>query len=233
MTVAGEARPSSGGPTRVLFVYYTFTQQARRVSVAMADTLREGACEVSEAVIELTDRRYAPQFAEFPWRHPFLRLIRMLPAQLRRATGEVRIPPEAASADYDLVIVGSPTWWLTMSMPIRSFMRSPEAKTLLDGTAFTGYVVCRRYWGNNLKTVKRLGADQGGRYLDGEHFVFAGGQVRSLLSLLSYMRTGENRERMLGVRIPPTNLQPDFGDQASAFARTLAQASTTPAAATP
>jgi hypothetical protein len=30
------------------------------------------------------------------------------------------------------------------------------------------------------------------------------------------------RERSLGIKIPPTNLKPDFGDQAQEFANTLA-----------
>jgi hypothetical protein len=67
-----------------------------------------------------------------------------------------------------------------------------------------------------------LGAKLGGAYVDGVHFSFAGGQVRSLLSLLSYFGKGENRERYLGVKIPPTNLKPDYGEQARAFAAELA-----------
>jgi hypothetical protein len=42
-----------------------------------------------------------------------------------------------------------------------------------------------------------------------------GGQVRSLLSLVSYLGTDEFRERYLGVRIPPANLQDYHLDQAS------------------
>ena len=49
-----------------------------------------------------------------------------------------------------------------------------------------------------------------------------GGQVRSLLSLISYFGRGENRERYLGVKIPPTNLKPDALEQARAFAAGLA-----------
>ena len=30
------------------------------------------------------------------------------------------------------------------------------------------------------------------------------------------------RERSLGIKIPPTNLKPDFGEQAAAFANQLA-----------
>ena len=63
---------------------------------------------------------------------------------------------------------------------------------------------------------------RGGEYVDGVHFTYEGGQIRSLLSLLSYFGKGEMRERSFGIRIPPTNLKPDFGDEATAFANTLA-----------
>ena len=224
MTTDDEGGVPSGAPggPRVLFVYYTLSQQARRVAKAMTATFRTEGCEVTEAVIEFTDKRYVKQFNHFPWKHAVFGVVRMLPAQLRRATGEIQIPEAATSGDYDLVVVGSPTWWLTMSMPMRSFLESPEADTLLAGTKFAGYVVCRRYWGNNIKTVKRLGTKRGGVYLDGLHFAYAGGQVRSLLSLISYMGTGEYRERFLGIKIPPTNLKPDYEELSAMFARGLA-----------
>jgi hypothetical protein len=146
----------------------------------------------------------------------------MLPAQLRGATGEIRVPEAARDGDYDLICIGSPTWWLKTSVPVRSFLKSDEAGRLLDGTPFAAFVVCRRYWGTNLRTVRKLGTKQGGEYVDGTHFSFAGGQIRSLLALLSYFGTGENRARYLGVKIPPTNLRPDYAEQARAFAAELA-----------
>ena len=82
--------------------------------------------------------------------------------------------------------------------------------------------VCRRYWSVNLKEVKRRGIAKGGTYIDGIRFTYEGGQIRSLLSLLSYFGKGEMRERSLGIKIPPTNLKPDFSDQARDFANTLA-----------
>jgi hypothetical protein len=210
------------GAPRVLFVYYTLSQQAARVATAMTDTLKAEGCDVTEAVIEFTDKRYKKRFDHFPWKHAFLDLLAMLPAQLRRATGEIGIPDAAASGDYDLVVVGSPTWWLTTNMPIRSYLESPEGVKTLNGKDFASYVVCRRYWGNNQKTVKRLGTKAGGTYLDGIHFAYEGGQVRSLLSLLSYMKSGEYKDRFLGIKIPPTNLKSDFEGLSAAFAQGLA-----------
>jgi menaquinone-dependent protoporphyrinogen IX oxidase len=207
---------------RVLLVYYTYTQQSRRVAEAMGDVFRERGCDVSQARIEFTDPRYAERFSRFPLRHAFLDILGMLPAQLRGASGEIRIPDGARGGDYDLVCIGSPTWWLKTSVPVRAFMKSDAAGRLLDGKRFAAFAVCRRYWSINLKAVRRLGTKQGGQYVSDTHFSFAGGQVRSLLSLISYFGHGENRERYLGVKIPPTNLKPDFGEQARAFANQLA-----------
>jgi hypothetical protein len=67
-----------------------------------------------------------------------------------------------------------------------------------------------------------MGTKQGGAFADGIHFRYQGGQVRSLLSLLSYLGSGEYRERYLGVKIPPTNLQEHHLEEARKFADGLA-----------
>jgi menaquinone-dependent protoporphyrinogen IX oxidase len=206
----------------VLFVYYTHTQQAERVSDAMAETLRERGCDVTKASIEFTEPKYVERFSRFPFRHAVFDIVPLFLPQLRRKTGQIRIPDEAKRGDYDLVVVGSPTWFFMSAMPIRSYLKSDEARTVLSGKPFSVYVVCRRYWHWNLNEASALGKAQGGKYIDGVHFTYEGGQVRSLLSLLSYFGAGEMRKRYLGIKIPPTNLKPDFTEQATAFANQLA-----------
>jgi len=207
---------------RVLFVYYTYTQQTRRVVEAMAEVLRERGCEVRQASIEFTDKRWAERFTRLPLRHAILDVVGMLPAQIRGATGEIQIPDEAREGDYDLICIGSPTWFFRQSVPIRSYLKSDAAAQLLKGKRFTAFVVCRRYWRTNLKSVRKVGTKLGGKYVDGIHFTFAGRQIRSLMSLLSYFGAGENRERYLGVKIPPSLLKPDYREQAQSFANELA-----------
>jgi hypothetical protein len=46
--------------------------------------------------------------------------------------------------------------------------------------------------------------------------------VRSLLSLTSYLGSGQYREKYLGVRIPGTNVQPEQLEQTRTFAGALA-----------
>ena len=123
--------------------------------------------------------------------------------------GEIRTPDEVRNGDYDLICIGSPTWWRTTNMPMRSFLKSDEARKLLAGKPFAAFVVCRRYWRENFKTVRKLGEKQGGRYVGGVHFEYPGGQISSLLSLTSYLGSGEYRDRYMGLRIPTTNVQPE------------------------
>jgi flavodoxin len=207
---------------RVLLVYYTHTQQALRVADAMAETLRGRGCDVTEAGIEFTDPRYLDKFSRFPFRHAVFDILPLLLPQTFRKTGQIKVPDELKSGDYDLVCLGSPTWFFTTCMPLRSYLKSEDAKKILAGKPFGAYVVCRRYWSINLKEAKKLATAAGGSFVASTKFQYEGGQIRSLLSLLSYFGKGEMRERSFGIKIPPTNLKPDFGDQAKAFANQLA-----------
>jgi hypothetical protein len=92
----------------------------------------------------------------------------------------------AQQGDYDLICIGSATWWLTTCLPIRSFRMSDAAARVLAGKRFAAFVVCRRYWRGNLKSLRKLATAHGGQYVQETHFVAAGGQIRSLLSLISY-----------------------------------------------
>jgi hypothetical protein len=214
--VQTETRP------RVLFVYFTYSQQTLRVVDAMSATLRERGCDVRQARIEFTDPRYAELFSHFPFRHAYLAVARMVAPQLLHATGQIRVPDTVREPDYDLVCIASPTWWLNPCMPIRSFMQSDLAGTVLAGKQFAAIVVCHRYWKNNLATLKALGIKKGGQFVNGIHFIAAGGAIGSMFALMGYLGTGAVQERYLGVKLPPPNLQPSYLGEARAFAGKLA-----------
>jgi hypothetical protein len=217
--------PSAGGADkqpRVLLLYYTFTGQSLKVLQAAGEVLRDRGCEVHEARIEFTDPRYSRRFSRFPLRHVWPDMLSVLPAQKRRATGEIRTPDVVRNGDYDLICIGSPTWWDAVSMPMRSFLKSDEGRKLLADRPFAVFVVCRQYWRENLSEVRELAERHGGRYVGGLHFTYPGDSLRSMLSLTSYLGSGEYRDRYLGMRIPPTNIQPEQLEQARTFARSLA-----------
>jgi len=207
---------------RVLLLYYTYTGQSLRVLEAAGKVLSERGCEVRKAQIEFTDPRYAERFSRFPMRRVWPDMLSVLRPQKRGATGEIRTPDTVRDGDYDLICIGSPTWWQTVSMPMRSFLKSDEAQKLLTGTRFAVFVVCRQFWRENLTAVRELAEQQGGQYVDEIHFTYPGDPLRSMLSLTSYLGSGEYRKKYLGVRIPSTNVQPEQLEQTRTFAASLA-----------
>jgi menaquinone-dependent protoporphyrinogen IX oxidase len=213
---------SSDRRPQVLLLYYTYTGQSSKVLDVAAEVFRERGCQVHAAPIEFTDPRFSRRFSRFPMRHVWRDMFSVLPAQSRKATGEIRIPDEARSGNYDLICIGSPTWWRDTSMPMRSYLESDDAKSVLSGKPFAVFVVCRRYWQENFETVRNLAVKQGGRYLSELHFGYPGGQIRSMLSLTSFLGSGEYRDRYLGIRIPTTNVQPLQIEQTRIFAAQLA-----------
>jgi flavodoxin len=213
---------SANDKPRVLLVYYTLTKQSGRVADAMADAFEARGCDVTKALIQFTDQRWVPKLSEFPMTRPMPQIGSILFAQLRHKTGEIRIPPEAEQGDYDLVVLASPTWWFQTSMPIRSYLESPGAKNVLNGKPFACASISRRYYSINLGQQKKLAEKNGGRFVDKTHFVVAGGQVKSMLSWLGYMKHGKAQERVMGLKMPPPNLKPDFKQQARKFVGSVA-----------
>src|SRR5947209_19418490 len=118
---------------RVLFVYFSYTKQAAQIADDMAVVFRDRGWDVACAALEFSDPRYTKVFSRFPMKHRYGDVLRMLVPQLRRATGQIRIPSEVEDGEYDLVCIGSPTWWLPTCMPIRSFLKSEGVANLLDG----------------------------------------------------------------------------------------------------
>jgi NAD(P)-dependent dehydrogenase (short-subunit alcohol dehydrogenase family) len=92
-----------------------------------------------------------------------------------------------------------------------------RTKAVLDGKPFATASISRRYYSINLRQQRKLGEKNGGRFVDKTHFVVAGGQVKSMLSWLGYMKHGEPQERVFGLKMPPPNLKPDFEEQARGF----------------
>jgi len=209
-------------PPQVLLLYYSYTGQSIKVLEAAGEVFRARGCEVHTAGIEFTDRRYAERFSRFPMRRVWPDMLSVLPAQKRGETGEIVIPDTARTGDYDLICIGSPTWWQTVSMPMRSFLKSDEAAKLLSGKPFAVFTVCRQFWRENFEAVRELAEQQGGRFVDEIHFTYPGDPLRSMLSLTSYLGSGEYRKRYLGIPIPSTNVQPVQLEQARTFAATLA-----------
>lgn len=204
---------------RVLILYYSFTNQTRRVAEAMGEVFQNLGCEVDDCSIEFVDEQYR---IELPFRPVGRKLFRWLWPQLLGKTGDVRVREDVLGRDYDLICIGSPTWWLNPAMPIVSFLKTPDAERLLRGKNFAVFTVCRKIWRNNMRRVKKLARAQGGTFVEGATFCFQGNDLQSALSFISYMQHDANLDRFAGVKIYKFGVSAEGIAKAKEFAHTLA-----------
>ena len=68
-------------------------------------------------------------------------------------------------------------------MPVRSYLHDP-APSASQRQVFAALLTSRRYYKNNLKTIKEAGEANGGTFIDSTHFVADGNQVMSMWSWL-------------------------------------------------
>jgi hypothetical protein len=213
--------PESTARPTVLFIFFSFTNQTRRVASAMADVFTSLGWNVDEAAIVMADERYS---LPFPLRPFWRRLFGWIPPQMLERPCDISVPQHitAASASYDLICIGSPTWWLMPALPISSFLHGESARRLLEGRPFAVFAVARSLWRLNAWRVAALARRCGGRHVASRGFVFPGNQLQSFASLACYLRTGASPSRWWGLPLYPYGLAADGLVAARRFATELA-----------
>lgn len=201
-----------------LVLYYSLTGQAETAALAAAETARAEGWSVTVCRMAMS----APEDA-------LARPLRI--ADSKKWTGGAQSgmtvplaydPPDAIARRYDLVLLFSNTWGDNPSVPVRSFLQSPEAPALLGDTPFGVYVVCRRLWDKNLKQVREMGEAAGGRFIGGEPFMHPGGQIGSLIQTISYLhRSDTGLRHVLGLPLPRYGLSDEAKARVPAFTRDL------------
>jgi len=188
------------------------------VAHAMREVFQAAECDVECLEIELVDERYP---LNLPLRPFWRRILKFVLPQLLGTTAQIRFDEKVAAQDYQLVCIGSPTWWFFPAMPISTFLKSKAAVQVLSNRPFAVFTVCRALWWINLNSVRRLARRAGGVFVTSAALVFQGNQVQTMFSFLNYLRTGEDRERYLGCRIYPFGVSAEGIEKARSFARSL------------
>jgi len=122
---------------QILVVYYSQTGQLKRVIDTLIEPLQnEASFQVDYYQIKLKKK------FPFPWNNKeffdaFLYAVLEIPQQ---TTGF----PE--NKDYDLILLAYQPWFLSPSIPITSFLTSPDAKKLFQNKKVITIIGCRNMW---------------------------------------------------------------------------------------
>ncbi len=133
---------------KVLILYYSFSSQTRNILNHLGEGMIEAGLEVHwEQIQPLKPRR-------FPIGSYFGTLKAMATTFFRTRVAIDNLHPDCRG-DWDLVVLGGPTWSFQPSGPILSLI-DREKRRFFTGKLILPVISCRAYYGWHFKTLKRM-----------------------------------------------------------------------------
>ncbi|WP_262410508.1 dialkylrecorsinol condensing enzyme [Aquipseudomonas alcaligenes] len=127
----------------------------------------------------------------FPW--PFLGFFRIFPETVLMRPQPLLPLAVDAGKRYDLIILAYQVWFLSPSLPLSSFLASPEAARLLKDTPVVTLIGCRNMWLMAQEKVKARLSQLGARLVDNIALTDACGTAASFLATPLWLFTGRQK----------------------------------------
>jgi hypothetical protein len=123
------------------------------------------------------------------------------------------------SEDFDLVVLAHQPWFLSPSLPMTGFIKSPEAAQVLRGKPVVTVIACRNMWLMAQEQMKKSISELGGSLIDNIVLVDQGRPAASFVTTPRWLWTGK-KNRFLGL-FPPAGVSESDIENASRFGKAL------------
>jgi len=168
---------------KVLVIYYTQTGQ---LSNALRATL---APFENQPDVKIQYEQIKPATAyPYPWR--YTEFFDVFPETVHGVPCELQPLSVDPTEQFDLIIVAYQPWYLSICIPINSFLQSEAAKKLLAGKPVVTVLACRNMWLGSQEKMKvqlqKLQANLVGNIT----YVDSSANLISLITVLAYVLGG-------------------------------------------
>jgi len=193
----------------VLVIYYSQSGQLESIARNIAKPLLDFE-DITVTFYEIQLEKPFP----FPWNNEeffgaFPESFLQIPSALKP------VPKEILDVKYDLILLNYQVWYLTPSIPINSFLKSPEAKILFNNTPVVTISGSRNMWIMAQEKVKVL-LKQNNAILKGNiALVDRVGNLISVITIVEWMFSGV-KKKYLGIFPLPGVSEKDI-DESSKF----------------
>jgi hypothetical protein len=176
----------------VLVIYYTQSGQLREIAQQIARPLLNDA-EVNLTFHEIQLEKPFP----FPWDKDsffdaFPESFLQIPRELKP------VPSETMNRKYDLILLHYQVWYLSPSIPVNSFLKSPEAAILLKDTPVVTISGSRNMWVMAQEKIKKLLIANQARLVGNVALVDRVGNLISVITIVEWMFSGV-KKKYLGI----------------------------------
>jgi hypothetical protein len=198
---------------RVLVIHYSQTGQATRAVKSMLAPME------AHPDFQVSWHNVEPLAAyPFPW--GFFEFFDTFPETVHLDPPPLKPQGFDSDARYDLVVLAYQAWFLSPSLPITAFLKSPGARVLQDKPVIT-LVACRNMWLMAQEAVKTLLAERGARLIDHVALIDQGPGWATFITTPRWLLTG--RRDAFGGIFPPAGVSDAEISGASRFGRALVE----------
>ena len=139
---------------RVLVVSYSQTGQLTQIVRSVLGPLAESG----QVELVFEELRPVPPYP-FPW--TALAFADVFPESLEGIPCRLQPFQFDAEAHYDAILLAYQVWYLSPSIPVNTFLKSPAAARVMQGRPVVTVIGCRNMWLQAHETVKARIADLG------------------------------------------------------------------------
>jgi hypothetical protein len=183
---------------RILIIYYSQTGQLKRIIDSITSPL------AGDFDLTLEELKPVPAFP-FPWNGmPFFQAF---PESVKEIPCELEPLKCDKDADYDLVVLAYPVWYLSPCIPFSSFLQHPDSRRILDGKPVITILGVRNMWIMAQERVKAHIAEAGGRLVGNIVLADPAPNLVSVITIVRWMMNGEKGAfRKFGKHFPPAGV---------------------------
>lgn len=168
---------------KVLVVYYTQTGQLNQAVRATLAPLEQ------QAGITVDYEQIKPVKAyPYPW--SYTAFFDIFPETVHGVACELQPFSDKVDKEYDLVVIAYQPWFLSICVPINSFLQSAAAKKLLAGKPVVTILACRNMWLGAQEKMKLQLQKLQASLVGNIAYVDASANLISLITVLAYVLGG-------------------------------------------
>lgn len=176
---------------KVLVVYYTQTGQAKQALDSVLQPFESNQNYNLDYLLIKPKKKFP-----YPW--SYTEFFDIFPETVHGIPCELEPIKIDTSVNYDLVVIAYQPWFLSICVPISSFLQTTEAKQLLANKPVITIINCRNMWlGAQEKMKKRL-LDIHANLVGNITFVDKSSNLVSLVTVLAFVLKG-TKENFMGM----------------------------------
>lgn len=176
---------------KILVVYYTQTGQAKLALDATLKPFTENSNYQLDYLL-IKPKKTFP----YPW--SYTEFFDAFPETVHGIPCELEPIQIDTSVNYDLVVIAYQPWFLSICVPVSSFLQTPEAKLLLNNKPVVTIINCRNMWLGAQEKMKQRLLDVKANLVGNITFVDRSSNLTSLVTVLAFVLKG-TKENFMGI----------------------------------